>query len=244
MIRIFRMLNLFFFISFFSSQLYADNFKMAVGLALPPYVIQNGNTGMEMEIVREALALKGHTVEPVYLPFARVPLSLKEKSVSLALTVNENSGLSDIFYSDSHITYQNVAITLAKNNLTINSSSDMKDMSILAFQDATKYLGSDYASMALKNPDYQEKSQQDAQILMLFSNRVDTVVMDINIFKYFRSLNEKVDTSLDVTIHKIFSPSLYKVGFLSETIRDEFNDALAQLKESGRYDEIISEYIQ
>jgi len=244
MVRKILLLGMVFLLSVGSNLAFAKNYKIAVGLALPPYVIQEGNSGMELEVVREALALKGHTVEPVYLPFARVPKSLQDKLVELALTVNESSGLENVFYSDSHITYQNVAVTLAKNKISITSTSELSDKSIIAFQGATKYLGADYADMAANNTKYQERAAQDNQILMLFSDRVNTVVMDINIFKYFRELNKKVDTSLDVTIHEIFAPSYYKVGFLNATLRDEFNESLKELKSSGQYDKIISKYVQ
>jgi len=222
----------------------ADNLKIAVGLALPPYVLPESNTGIELDIVREALAANGHTITPVYLPFARVSLALAEKKVDAALTVNESSGLKNVYFSDSHITYQNVAVSLASNNFTIDSVADLKNRSVIAFQGATKYLGSEFAEIAAANSRYNERAKQSKQITMLFSKRVDSIVMDINIFKYFRNSEKNIDTTSSVTIHEIFQPSDYKVGFLKEGIRDEFNKALVELKKSGKYESIINSYIQ
>lgn len=52
-----------------SSSARADKISVVIGLALPPYVIAERDTGMELEIVREALALEGHTLVPSYVPF-------------------------------------------------------------------------------------------------------------------------------------------------------------------------------
>ena len=221
----------------------ADNLKVAVGLALPPYVIQEDNSGMELDIVREALKLSGHTVEPVYLPFARVSKSLEDKKVDAALTVTEASGIANVHYSEPHITYQNVAVSLAKNSFAIQSVDDLGSHSVIAFQNAVKYLGDTFANMAKTNKRYSEKAKQSNQITMLFGGRVETVVMDINIFKYFRASETKLDTSSDVNIHEIFPPTHYKVGFLKAAYRDQFNEGLATLKSSGKYDEIIKGYV-
>ncbi|MFC3149923.1 substrate-binding periplasmic protein [Litoribrevibacter euphylliae] len=230
-------------ISLFSSSLFADHLKLAVGLALPPYVIADNDSGMELDIVREALRLSGHTSEPVYLPFGRVPKSVEEGASDAALTVTESSGLNNVHYSDSHITYQNVAVSLAVNKFPINSVADLSSRSVIAFQDATKYLGGQFANMASSNKRYSEKAKQSKQITMLFAERVESVVMDINIFKYFRAAEQKVKTDSDVTIHEIFEPSHYKVGFRRQQHRDDFNKGLKQLKESGQYEAILKKYV-
>ncbi len=222
---------------------HADNLKVAVGLALPPYVIQDNNSGMELDIVREALKMSGHTIEPVYLPFARVTKSLEDKQVDAALTVTEASGIANVHFSEPHITYQNVAVSLADKSLQIQSVADLSNHSVIAFQNAVKYLGPDFANMASANKRYSEKAKQSKQITMLFGGRVESVVMDINIFKYFRAAEKQVDTSSQVNIHEIFPPTHYKVGFLNASHRDQFNEGLKKLKASGQYDAIIKSYV-
>ncbi len=223
---------------------YAETLKIAVGLALPPYVLHQTNKGIEVDIVREALAIKGYQIAPIYLPFARVPIELTDKRVDAAMTVNESSGLTKVFYSDSHITYQNVAISLASNQFTIHDVSSLGNRSIIAFQGATKYLGETFLTMTKSNDRYRELAKQNKQITLLFSGRVETVVMDINIFKYFRREEKSVDTSSAVSIHEVFPPSHYKMAFLNKDIRDDFNAGLILLKSSGKYENIISRYIQ
>ena len=218
--------------------------RLGVGLALPPYVISDQNKGMELDIVRESLALKGHKIVPVYVPFKRVASSFNSGATDGALTVNESSSIKGAIYSDSHITYQNVAISLASKGFEINSIEDLGSYSIVAFQHATQYLGDEYADMAKKNPKYLEKARQHMQISLLFSKRIDVVVMDINIYKYYKKLETRVNTNLNVDIFEVFEPTIYKVAFRDEAIRTDFNEGLKALRESGRYQQIIESYIE
>ena len=216
---------------------------LAVGLALPPYNIPETNSGIELDIVREALKIKGYTITPKYVPFARVKRELRNREVDGALTINPDSGIK-AFYSDKHITCQNVIVSLKKNKFKINKVSDLKDKSVLAFQDATLYLGKDFASMAEKNPKYREIAKQQLQINLLYSNRVDTIVLDKNIFCYHRKHNDKVDTSQRIDMWYIFPPTPFSVAFVDKKVRDDFNEGLRKLRESGRYTEIVEKYVK
>ncbi len=217
---------------------------MAVGLALPPYFTQKNDSGMELEIIRAALKIKGHTVNTVFLPFARVSYSMNSKKVDCASPMNESSGVN-AFYSNSHIAYQNFAISLKSNNLKITSIGDLKDKSVLAFQNASKYLGKDFAAMSKSNPKYKEKANQITQNKLLFANRTQTIVGDINIFKFFnKKLPDSFNTSQKLVFHPLFPKTHYKVAFVEESVRDDFNEGLKKIKTSGLYDRIIAKYIE
>ncbi len=224
----------------------AAELKIAVGLALPPYIIEGSNTGIEVDIVQQALLESGNTIKLVYLPFVRVPVSLTDGTADAALTINESSGIKNIFYSDSHISYQNVAVSLKSKNLKIGSVADLSKVSVVAFQNATKYLGSGFADMAKGNSKYSELGIQDSQVKMLFAGRADVVVMDINIFKYFRQkVNSKdADVNQEIVIHEIFAPTAYKVGFKDKALCEKFNAGLKKLKSSGKYGTIWKKYIK
>lgn len=230
----------------FSWQLLAKELKMGIGLALPPYIIKDHQEakGFEYEVVKEALAKKGYKVKPRFLPFGRLTAKGVFKKIDGVLTTNEASGLKNIHYSDSHVTYQNVAITLKKNNKNINSIADLGQGTVLAFQNATKYLGETYKRVVSKNKGYREIADQEAQVARLFMGKTDALVGDINIFKYFRMNTKRSDTSAPIRIHKIFSPVHYKVGFVDIKVRDDFNSGLKSLRESGAYEKIVARYIK
>ena len=52
------------------------------------------------------------------------------------------------------------------------------------------------------------------------------------------------DVSAEVEFFQIFPPTYYKVAFISEEIRDKFNEGLAKLKASGTYAGIFRTYIK
>lgn len=221
----------------------AEELTLAVGLTIPPYVIPETGSGIELDIVREALKKKGYTVKPKYLPFARVKRALEDGEVEGALTINLNSGI-EAFYSDEHLTCENVVVTLKENNFNIRDVTGLTGKSVVAFQDATLYLGKDFASMAKENSRYREIPKQELQINLLYTNRVDAIVLDKNIFYYHRKHNTRVDTSKPVDIWYIFPPTRFRVGFVREKVRDDFNAGLKELCSSGRYDEIVEKYIR
>ncbi len=54
----------------------ARDVRIGVGLVLPPYVIQETDSGLEVDIIRQALAEVGHRAVFVYLPNPRLSLAL------------------------------------------------------------------------------------------------------------------------------------------------------------------------
>ena len=224
------------------SQAEPRELTLAVGLALAPYNIPEKNCGIETDIVREALEMKGYRVKTKYVPFARRIREIAGGEVDGVLTVNENSDI-DAFLSDPHIICENVVVSLKKNNFKIETVGDLKDKSILTFQDAKKYLGKEFAAAAEASPDYREISKQQLQINLLYGDRVDVIVLDKNIFYHHRNQNEMVDTSQPIDIGYVFKEIPFRVGFVDKKVRDDFNEGLKQLRSSGRYDEIVKKYI-
>ena len=218
----------------------------AVGLALPPYVLKDTNNGIEVDIVRQALKNVNYDVKLKLMPFGQVAQALKDKTVDCAFTVNEASGVTGVFYSQSHITYQNDAVALKSKGLKITNVAGLVPYRVAAFQNATEYLGKPFAEMAkAKGPaGYTELADQEAQVKLLFTNKADVLVTDINIFKYFRQAIKGTDVSAEVEFFQIFPPTYYKVAFISEEIRDKFNEGLAKLKASGTYAGIFRTYIK
>ena len=216
----------------------------AVGLTLPPYIMQGTDNGVDADIVRSALAAENYTLKLVYVPFARVAVTLANKSADAAFPINEASGVTGVYYSDSHINYQNVVVAMKSRGLKIQSPADLVGLRVVAFGEAPMYLGHEFAAMAKANKNYYEIADQESQVKMLFKDRADVVVMDINIFKYFRQNIKDMDVSQEVTFYKIFPPTAYKVAFTSKEVCEKFNQGLKAIKASGKYAEIFNTYIK
>lgn len=221
----------------------AKELKIAVGLWIPPYVIKEESRGIEFQILEETLALAGHQMVPHYVPLARTLADLKIGNVDGIMS----TGLKDLpgCYTDSHITYWNYAITKSDRNIEINSVADLSARSILAFQNARKYLGSEFEEMAANNGAYHETADQRTQNKLLFLERVDVVIGDRYIFQWFsrdENVTKYTGPAPKVTYHEIFPPSHFQSVFKDQKICDQFNLALKQLKASGRYQEIVDSF--
>ncbi|MDY0041288.1 MAG: transporter substrate-binding domain-containing protein, partial [Desulforhabdus sp.] len=157
---------------------WAEQLKMAASLTLPPFIFAESDSGIDLEIVKEALALKGYTFKPVYVVFGRTAVDLTSGKVDGALTVTKERGLDNVFLSDQYICYQNVVVSLKGRGFQIESVRDLTGKRIVAFQDAAKILGQDFAAAAAASPSYYEIPDQENQVALLFKNRTDVAVMD------------------------------------------------------------------
>lgn len=226
---------------------HAAEVRMAIGESLAPYVISAQDGGLEYDIVREALALEGHTLKPHFTSPVRVARDMQAGLVDAAMTMRPGTPGLQAYYSDSHVSYQNYAITLAQRHVRIDSIADLAGRSILAFQNAATNLGPEYRAVTKANPAYREDSRQELQPTMLYLGRVDVIIADRHIFEWYAHTPEvttKVDSSQPLEFHPIFPATDYHVAFRDQSLRDSFNKGLVRLRESGGYDRILARYAQ
>jgi len=234
-----------FLLIMFVNSIFAKQIVVGVGLSLAPYVFPQNDSGIELDILREALKEESNdTISVKYLPLLRIPFALTTKKIDAATTINENSGLKNVFYSDTHIVYQNVIVSLKSKNLHISKISDLQNLKVIGFQNAKKYLGIEYKNIIPKMKYYQELASQMLQVKLLFAKRVDAIALDINIFKYIRKNLKDVNASQRVNISSVFGKTYYKVAFVDKDTCDIFNKGLKKIKQSGRYKEIFDKYIK
>ncbi|MBX9762991.1 MAG: transporter substrate-binding domain-containing protein [Pseudomonadaceae bacterium] len=220
----------------------AQSLRFGFGTHKPPYIYENQARGLEYDIVLAAASLGGLEVEPYYAPMERLSMMMRKGQLDAVATTNELNGDSP-FYSDVYIRYQNVAVALRSRNLTIERISDLTAYSVNAFQRARVMLGSEYQTMAESNPRYREEAFQIARNRMLYSGRVDVVVTDMRILRYFNlEVHTQVDVSQPLTIYPIFPVTDYKLGCLKQRDCERFSKGLALLRSSGDYALIEQRY--
>ena len=220
----------------------AELLRIGFGTHKPPYIFESEARGLEHDIVRAAAQRGG--MEPVanFAPMERLSLMLSKGQLDVIATTNERSGGS-IFYSDAYIRYQNVAVALRSRNLDIQRISDLVGYSVNAFQRARFLLGSEFEAMAANNPRYREEAFQIARNRMLYSGRVDVVVSDMRILRYFnREVYTQVDVTQPLTLYPIFAPTDYKLGCRLQVDCERFNQGLAAIRENGEYTTIERRY--
>lgn len=231
---------------------YAGEISIAIGMSLPPYAMEEKNSGMEVEIIREAFKIKGHSVVFNYVPNLRIPMLLKDKKVD-GIAVNSSYDVAGdiklkVFRSETTLFYQNCAISLTERHLNMNSIEDLADKSVIAFNNATKYLGQEFASMASKNKQYKETSDQAKQVINIYMKDSEVAVSDKNIFLYWKNVIgsradfQQPEINNPIVFSPIFPPSPRNCAFIDETLRNEFDDGLKRIHHNGVYDLISDKY--
>lgn len=221
---------------------------MAFGEKIPPFCFPESDSGIELEIIGEALAFKGHRLKPHYYPLARVPLSFRQGEVDAAMTdLGQDLSQAGAHYGQPAVIYRNVFITLKKRKLRIHSPQDLAGLSVVAFPGAAQRYP-EWLAQTQQAGLYFEQNNQELQVLGLNKARYDVVLSDQSIFRYFELLLER--TSLfkaqATELHHFVEedPEDYRPLFRDRQIRDDFDAGLQQLKSSGRYQQIYDHYLQ
>lgn len=197
---------------------------VGMGLPKPPYIMESGTAGLDYDIARKAMAAGGYKLDGM-------------------LSTTEGIG-GHLYFSDSYIVYQNVATTLTSRNIKLRQIEDLANYSVAAFQSANLLLGERFNAIASNHSDYREVPSQITQDKLLFMGRVDVVVGDRLIFRYFiDKLEPQIDASQAVTYHNIFPESPRKAVFRDARVRDAFNAGLGIIRSNGTYDAIMKQYL-
>ncbi len=218
---------------------------VAISLDIPPYVMNQASSGLEVDIVRQALAQ--YALVFVQLPYGALQSAVASKraDVSVGVEAAEDGG----FYSVDFITFANYAISKKADQLTINQVDDLQGHRVLAWQNAYQVLGARYQQLfsprtllAKDYPQgYAEVADQAEQVMLFWQGHSDVTVIDRSIFNHFSKMSGH--GMADVSLHGIFPPvTHYKVSFRTAQLRDQFNQGWQQLCKSGGYDALLTRY--
>lgn len=226
---------------FLSTLAIAKEAQIAMALSKPPYIFEEDASGLECDIIREAFKAVGTDFKPIFVPMNRAENSFKTGKVDGVINKLEHS--LEGFPSDSYIDYYNVAASLKSKNLKIQSLDDLADLSIGAFQTAKNVLGDKFRTIATKNQKYTEVAEQKLQVEQLLRKRVDVIIGDILVIKYYqRKLKEDLGLNEEIAIHDLFTTTSYRIMFKTAEMRDAFNNGLKIIRKNKVYSDIISRY--
>lgn len=212
------------------------------GMNKPPYVFEKENTGLEVDLFREAAKAAGFEVKSYFGPMERLKTKMINGELDAITNTNVNENLK-LYSSLPFITYHNFAFALKKKNLKIKTIADLKKYSITSFQRSRDLLGSEFSKMANENPQYREFADQKLRNIQLFKGRVDVAIADKRIFHYFSSqLDSTVDYNQPVVMYDLFKANQYQAAFRSEAVMKKFNEGLLKIKKNGTYSRIENRY--
>ncbi|MBT1445425.1 transporter substrate-binding domain-containing protein [Shewanella sp. JM162201] len=209
----------------------------------PPYIIEDAESGFELEVIRAAFAEMGMEVRFKFYSRKRQILFYEKGRLDGVMTISPSFGLSG-YPSDIYINYFNVAISLKSRQLHLQQVMDLANYNVVAFENASLLLGGDIQTLS-RRPNYREIEPQYTQNKLLYLGRADVAVADKYVFLANNALvGDEVDTSKELEFHQLFALSPYLVMFRNSIVRDAFNAGLGKLKASGKYQALQQKFLE
>jgi|GEM_PF-108962 len=206
--------------------------QVLVGMNKPPYVQIETSDGFELELLREIVLRMGYRAEFTHVPNKRIQTLLQQGIGDIATLQPMNNAQSELFYSCPYIRYQNVVVSLEADSLSIIQFNDLRNLSVLAFQNASQLLGDDYRQAVEHSYKYRETVEQSTQVESLHKKRVQALVLDVNIFYYH---HDKISPPQQVKIHPLFPASYYRAAFRKAEDAKAFDAALKAVLQDEKY---------
>ncbi|NMP32628.1 amino acid ABC transporter substrate-binding protein [Thalassotalea sp. M1531] len=221
----------------------SETIHIIAGLAKPPFIVEEGKSGMQMDIIQAALSSENILVNFSHMPFGRLITGFQQWNIDGISTLPPNYKYPGLYTSKPYITYENVAITLQDNDIKLDSVTDLQGRSVVAFQNAKKFITGDYKLMVPNIIDYRELPEQNKQVQMLFTGRTEVIVLDVNIFKYAVRTSEDPAYKKKYKVHHIFDLRHYAAGFKSKGLKEKFDRGIQLIKDNGTYQNILDKYL-
>ncbi|MCJ8326333.1 MAG: transporter substrate-binding domain-containing protein [Campylobacterales bacterium] len=225
-----------------------NNIKKELNLIFPearePFIFKDSYLkGIEFDLIKEIF--KDYDIKINYsnVDFEKQYNIFKNNNFyDIAVSMKKND--DEFYYSNDYINFSNVFITRVKDNITINSLDDLKGKKIIAFEKAYKYSGKDFYNMFSQNiKNYKEISDTKKAVQEFLNNKADIIFIDINIFKWhLKYLSDKSILTYKFDFLKD-SNNTFQVAFKDENLKNVFNENLAKIKNTGKYQKIINSYV-
>jgi polar amino acid transport system substrate-binding protein len=228
-------------LAMFALNAVAQDLRIGFGTHRPPYVFEQEDRGLEFEIIAAAARAAGLRLQPYYGPIERAHLMFHRGELDGIVNTNVFEAAAP-FRSQPYIRYHSVAMVLSSRGYRIDSIADLGRYSVCSFQRARFLLGDEFKQMADSNPRYFEEVRLDLRSRLLYSGRVEVMVGDPRIWRYYNKYVNQVDASQPVTEYSIFEESIFHLGMNSRELRDRFDQGLAAIRANGEYTKIEQRY--
>jgi len=222
----------------------AQEVKIGVGNFKPYF---DGKSGLFTDLIEEVFK----EMPQYQLKISATPMSnyrLLEELNAGAIDGAANIFLGDKIkgcLSDPFFRYDDVVITLKKRKIKIDSIANLKDKSIITYQNAKLFQPKEFSQIVDTNPSlYHETPIQTNQVKLLALERVQVSVGDAYIFlDSLKEWKESPYTASDFEFHRVLPVNSTYMAFRDPKLCADFNKASQKIKDSGRYEAIYKAYL-
>lgn len=219
-----------------------DTLIMATNAEFPPYEYHEGGeiVGIDVEIATAIAEILGMELVIEDMAFDSIIAAVQSGKADIGLagmTVTEDR-LKSINFSDSYATGKQVIIVQQGSDIASIDDLEGKTIGVQGSTTGDLYITWDYIDDGLAEIERYNKGV-DA-VLALIQGKVDAVVIDNEPAKVFVSQNEGLVILETEYVIEEYAAVISKDN---EELLAKINEALAELKASGKLQEIIEKYI-
>lgn len=213
--------------------------EVLVGLDRPPYVMEEINSGYELELLDDVFAQMGYQLDFLFMANDRTAEFIKSRSFDVVATVNEGLGTEVRHHTRPYIIYHNYVVSLAEKDLTIDTVADLAGLRVGAFHAARLLLGEAFTKITDKAYLYLEIANQLTKVEMLFKGRLDAIVIDKNLFNF---LVNKHGFKGEVRYHNLFEQTEYSLWMANRRLIPLFNRTFEKYRKTEAYKLLQTNY--
>ena len=215
--------------------------KLVVGLDdnFPPMGFKdekNEIVGFDVDMAKEAAKRLNRQVEFKAIDWSSKEAELKSGRVDVlwnGLDITEKRK-ENILFSEPYMDNRQVLFVKKDSGFDIKSEADLagKVVGTQSGNSVEEYLDGDGAAVRDSFADYKKYSDFIAAFMDLENGRLDVIIADEIIGRYYMSKHEGVFEALDITVGPV---SEFGIGFAKDNtaLRDEVQKALDEMKKDG-----------
>ena len=225
----------------------ATELTLGCGNSLPPYVIEHNDRGIALELMQRAMRRQGYRIEVLYGSNSDLAARFNRNELDILCISNREISPDAYFFAEPLLVFRNFGVSLANRRIRLADVSALADYRVGAFNFAQHLLPPPFSATVEQSPLYTEYTDQRSQVQDLFNGKVDVIVIDRMIFRYFMSRLRRTvpdDQALKARVeyHALFPDTRYFVAFHSAELRNAFDEGMKQLRRSGEHQQIIAAY--
>ena len=222
--------------------------RVGVFAGSQPLALPERNSGLLVDLVRAAFAAESVNTAFVFLSPLRVEREFEFGHIDVNTAAKSTAAPmgTGVLSRWPVVSFRNQAITLKAKFPQLASITELGALRVVTFQNASRFLGADFAAMAAANKNYIEVPGS-LPTAMLSLDRADVMVAQPDIFRY-SVLNDQVPrvksaVLADFAFHDILGAgNKYWFAFRTEAMRDRFERGIKKIYQNGQVDAIITRY--
>lgn len=219
-------------------------YKVGIDTTYPPFEFQKGDEykGIDVDLIRAIAENQGFEIKLEAMDFSGIIPALQAEQLDIAIagmSITEDRKKT-VDFSDPYFE-SGLSLVVKKDNSEITSLEDLKGKTVAVKKGTTG------ANFAVKNKDkygYEIVQVNDSTSMFqeVANGTADALLEDYPVIAY---AIKKSDLMLNIVGDRLNGDN-YGIAVLkgeNDELLKKINDGLAALKESGKYDEIISTYL-